>query len=179
MNNLDILLLSIMLVCFAAGLKSGLIRQVFFVVSVVGGLVLGFVFRETLGGYLVGYNVIADPKIASGAGFVLVASLAYLFMQIVSWLLTDLIRKLGMGWVNNLMGATLGAVVGVLLCHLVIVGISQFADEDSAFLENSVLAPKVVFGYNMLRERAPGKLEEPLEKMREFREETGQPPDPD
>ena len=179
MNNLDILLLSIILVCFAAGLKSGLIRQVFFVASVVGGLVLGFLFHKTLGSYLVGYNVIADPKIASGAGFVLVASLAYLFMQTASWLVTDLVRKLRMGWVNNLMGATLGAVVGVLLCYLAIVGISQFADEDSAFLKNSVLAPKVVFGYNMLRERAPGKLEEPLEKMKEFREENRRLTDPD
>lgn len=179
MNNLDILLLSIILVCFAAGLKSGLIRQVFFVVSVVGGLVLGFLFHETLGGYLVGYNVIADPKIASGAGFMIVASLAYLFMQLVSWLFTDLVGKLRMGWVNNLMGATLGAVVGVLLCHLVIVGISQFADEDSAFLENSVLAPKIVVGYNMMRERTPEKLEEPLEKIKELREGNRRPPDPD
>ena len=179
MNNLDILLLSIILVCFAAGLKSGLIRQVFFVVSIVGGLVLGFVFHKTLGGYLVGYNVIADPKIASGAGFVIVASLAYLFIQLAAWLITDLIKKLKMGWMNNLLGGTLGAVVGVLLCYLVIVGVSQLADEDSAFLENSVIAPKIVVGYNMLRDRAPGKLEEPLEKIQEFREENRQLPEPD
>ena len=175
MNNLDVLLLSIILVCFAAGLKSGLIRQVFFIVSVVGGLALGIAFRKSLGTYLVENNVIADPTIASGAGFVIVASLAYLFIQVASWLVTDLIKKLKMGWVNNLMGATLGAVVGVLLCYLTIVGVSQFADEDSAFMENSILAPKIVFGYNMLKERTPENLEEPLEKIRKFREENPQP----
>lgn len=178
MNNLDVLLLSIILVCFAAGLKSGLIRQVFFIVSVVGGLALGIAFRKSLGTYLVENNVIADPTIASGAGFVIVASLAYLFIQVASWLVTDLIKKLKMGWVNNLMGATLGAVVGVLLCYLTIVGVAQFADEDSAFMENSVLAPKIVFGYNVLRESAPGNLEEPLEKIRNFREENRQKTEP-
>lgn len=177
MNNLDVLLLSIILVCFAAGLKSGLIRQVFFIVSVVGGLALGIAFRKSLGTYLVESNVIADPTIASGAGFVIVASLAYLFIQVASWLVTDLIKKLKMGWVNNLMGATLGAVVGVLFCYLTIVGVSQFADEDSAFMENSILMPKIVFGYNVLREQAPGNLEEPLEKIKNFREEGRQPSD--
>lgn len=175
MNNLDVLLLSIILVCFAAGLKSGLIRQVFFIVSVVSGLALGIAFRKSLGTYLVESDVIADPTIASGAGFVIVASLGYLFIQLASWLVTDLIKKLKMGWVNNLMGATLGAVVGVLLCYLTLVGVSQFADEDSAFMENSVLAPKIVFGYNVLRERAPGNLEEPLENIRKFREENQKP----
>ena len=175
MNNLDILLLSIILVCFAAGLKSGLIRQVFFIVSVVGGLALGIAFRKSLGTYLVENNVIADPTIASGAGFVLVASLAYLFIQVGSWLVTDLIKKLKMGWVNNLMGATLGGIIGVLLCYLTIVGVSQFADEDSVFLQNSILAPKIVIGYNMLKERTPENLEEPLEKIRKLREENQLP----
>lgn len=171
MNNLDIMLLSVILVCFAAGLKSGLIKQVFSIVSVVGGLVLGFVFYPAVGAWMVESGIVADPKIASIAGFVFVASGTYLFIQVLSYLLGDMVTKLRLSWINNLLGGTLGAVVGVLLCHLLITGILRFMDEDSPFIRNSLLAPKIVVGYAIIKENIPEKLDEPLEKLREYRNE--------
>lgn len=177
MNNLDIILLSIILVCFAAGLKSGLIKQVFSIISVVGGLVLGFVFHSAAGVLMVENGVLEDQKIASIAGFVLVASGTYLFIQLLSRLLGDMITKLHIGWINNLLGGTLGAVAGVLLCYLVITGISRLMDEDSPFIQNSLLVPKIVVGYAVIKESAPEKLDEPLEKLKKFRNEDLKAPD--
>ncbi len=158
------------LVCFGAGLRSGLIKQVFSLTAIIGGLALGFFFYEPLGAILLENNIIAEPKIADILGFLIVACLAYMLIHYLSHFLTDLLEKIKMGWFNHLLGGALGFVIGLLLCYLVVTGVKRFVDEDAPFIKNSVLAPKVVTGYNIIRERAPDNLDESLEKLRELRE---------
>ena len=75
-----------------------------------------------------------------------------------------------MGWIDHFLGGVMGFIIGLLLCYLVVVGVKQFVGEDSPFVKNSVLAPKVVTGYHILREQAPDNLDKSLEKFRELRE---------
>lgn len=170
MNLFDILLLVIILVCFGAGLRSGLIKQVFSLTAIIGGVALGFFFYEPLGAILLEKNIIAEPRIADILGFLVVACLAYMLIHYLSNLLTDLLEKVKMGWINHLLGGAMGFIVGLLLCYLTVTGVKQFWDEDAPFLRNSVLAPKVVTGYHIIREQAPDDLDESLEKLRELRE---------
>ncbi len=175
MNYFDILLLCLILICFAAGLRSGIIRQIFSLASILGGLVLGFFLHGSLGALLLEKDIIAEPKIADILGFVIVASLAYMFIHYLSRFLTELMEEIKMGWFNHLLGGTMGLLIGLLLGYLLIVGVRGFVGEDEPFVRNSVLAPKVVTGYHMLREQAPDNLDESLEKLRELREEKGKP----
>ncbi len=170
MNLFDILLLLIILICFGAGLRSGLIKQVFSLTAIIGGVALGFFFYEPLGAILLEKNIIAEPKIANILGFLIVACFAYMLIHYLSHFLTDLLEKIKMGWFNHLLGGALGFIIGLLLCYLVVTGVKQFVDEDAPFIKNSVLAPKVVTGYNIIREQAPDNLDESLEKLRELRE---------
>ncbi len=171
MNYFDILLLCLILICFAVGLRSGIIKQVFSLASILGGLVLGFLFYGSLGAVLLEKNIVAEPKIADILGFVIAGSLAYMLINYLSRLLTELMEKINMGWFNHLLGGAMGVVIGLLLCYLLVVGVRQFVDENAPFVRNSILAPKVVTGYHMLREQAPDNLDESLEKLRELREE--------
>ena len=158
------------LVCFGAGLRSGLIKQVFSLTAIIGGLALGFFFYEPLGTVLLEKNIIAEPKIADILGFLIVACLAYILIHYLSHFLTDLLEKIRMGWINHLLGGAMGFIIGLLLCYLVVAGVKQFVDEDAPFIKNSVLAPKVITGYRIIREQAPDNLDESLEKLRELRE---------
>ncbi len=158
------------LVCFGAGLRSGLIKQVFSLTAIIGGLALGFFFYEPLGSVLLEKNIIAEPKIADILGFLIVACLAYILIHYLSHFLTDLLEKIRMGWINHLLGGAMGFIIGLLLCYLVVAGVKQFVDEDAPFIKNSVLAPKVISGYHIIREQAPDNLDESLEKLRELRE---------
>ncbi len=158
------------LVCFGAGLRSGLIKQVFSLTAIIGGLALGFFFYEPLGSVLLEKNIIAEPKIADILGFLIVACLAYILIHYLSHFLTDLLEKVRMGWINHLLGGAMGFIIGLLLCYLVVAGVKQFVDEDAPFIKNSVLAPKVISGYHIIREQAPDNLDESLEKLRELRE---------
>lgn len=159
------------LVCFGAGLRSGLIKQIFSLTAIIGGVALGFFFYEPLGTILLEKNIIAEPRIADILGFVIVACLAYMLIHYLSHFLTDLLEKIRMGWINHLLGGAIGFIVGLLLCYLAVTGVKQFVDEDAPFLRNSVLAPKIITGYHIIREQAPGDLDESLEKFRELREE--------
>ena len=158
------------LVCFGAGLRSGLIKQVFSLTAIIGGLALGFFFYEPLGAILLEKNIIAEPRIAHILGFLIVACLAYMLIHYLSHFLTDLLEKVKMGWINHLFGGAMGFVIGLLLCYLLVTGVKQFVDEDAPFIKNSVLAPKVITGYQIMREQAPDNLDESLEKLRELRE---------
>lgn len=175
MNLFDILLLIIILVSFGAGLRSGVIKQIFSLTAIIGGVALGFFFYEPLGTILLEKNIIAEPRIADILGFVIVACLAYLLIHYLSHFLTDLLEKINMGWINHLLGGIMGFIVGLLLCYLVVTGVKQFVDEDAPFLEDSVLAPKVITGYQIIREQAPDDLDESLEKLRELREGKREP----
>ena len=157
------------LLCFGAGLRSGLIKQVFSLTAIIGGVALGFFFYEPLGTILLEKNIIAEPKIADILGFLIVACLAYMLIHYLSHFLTDLLEKVKMGWINHLLGGAMGFIIGLLLCYLVVTGVKQFVDEDAPFIRNSVLAPKVITGYHIIRERAPDDLDEGLEKLRELR----------
>ena len=170
MNYFDILLLCMILICFAAGLRSGLIKQVFSLTAIIGGIVLGFFFHESLGTVLLENNIIAEPKIADILGFLIVACLAYMLIHYLSHFLTALVEKINMGWLNHLLGGALGFIIGLLLCYLVVAGVKQFVDEDAPFVKNSVLAPKVIIGYHIIREQVPDNIDESLEKLRELRE---------
>ena len=170
MNLFDILLLCIILICFATGLRSGLIRQVFSLAAIIGGIALGFFFHESLGSLLLEKNIISDPQITNILGFLIAACSAYVLIHYLSRFLTDLMEKINMGWLDHLLGGAMGFIIGLLLCYLVVVGVKQFVDEDSPFVKNSVLAPKVVTGYHILREQAPDNLDKSLEKLRELRE---------
>lgn len=158
------------LVCFGAGLRSGVIKQIFSLTAIIGGVALGFFFYEPLGAILLEKNIIAEPKIADILGFVIVACPAYMLIHYLSHFLTDLLEKIKMGWINHLLGGAMGFIIGLLLCYLMVTGVKQFVDEDAPFIKNSVLAPKVVTGYHILREQAPDNLDENLEKLRELRE---------
>ena len=171
MNLFDILLLFIILISCGAGLRSGLIKQVFSLTAIIGGVALGFFFYEPLGAILLERNIIAEPKIANIVGFLIVACLAYMLIHYLSHFLTDLLEKIRMGWINHLLGGAIGFIVGLLLCYLVVTGVRQFVDEDAPFLKDSVLAPKIIAGYQIIREQAPDDLDESLEKLRELREE--------
>lgn len=171
MNLFDILLLCIILICFATGLRSGLIRQVFSLAAIIGGIALGFFFHESLGNLLLEKNIITEPEITNILGFLIAACSAYILIHYLSRLLTDLMEKINMGWLDRLLGAAMGCIIGLLFCYLVVVGVKQFVGEDSAFVRNSVLAPKVVTGYHILREQAPDNFDKSLEKFRELREE--------
>ena len=158
------------LICFAAGLRSGLIKQIFSLTAIIGGIVLGFFFHESLGTVLLEKNIVAEPKIADILGFLIVACLAYMLIHYLSRFLTDLMEKIKMGWLNYLLGGAMGFIVGLLLCYLVVAGAKQFVDEDAPFIKNSVLAPKVITGYHIIREQTPDNLDKGLEKLQELRE---------
>lgn len=175
MNLFDILLLCVILICFATGLRSGLIRQVFSWAAIIGGIALGFFFHESLGNLLLEKDIIAAPEITNILGFLIAACSAYILIHYLSRLLTDLMEKINMGWLDRLLGGVMGLIIGVLLCYLVVVGVKQFAGEDSPFVKDSVLAPKVVTGYHILREQVPDNLDENLEKVRKLREGKQEP----
>ena len=175
MNLFDILLLCIILICFATGLRSGLIRQVFSLAAIIGGIALGFFFHESLGNLLLEKNIIAEPEISNILGFLIAACSAYVLIHYLSRFLTGLMEKINMGWLDHLLGGAMGFIIALLLCYLVVVGVKQFVGEDSPFVRNSVLAPKIVTGYHILREQAPDDLDKSLEKFRELREEKREP----
>ncbi len=172
LNYLDIVLVAVLLVCFAGGLRTGLIKQIFSTLSIAGGLVLGYVFYGYAGNYLLESGYITDVSLAAIVGFVLICSSAYLLLQLVSRVLMNLVKNLNIGWLNNLLGAVLGTVIGIFICYAAVIGTMQVVGEDSELITKSVLAPKIVTGYGIIKEQAPEKLEKPLERLKKFRKET-------
>ncbi|NIP30129.1 MAG: hypothetical protein GTO02_08240, partial [Candidatus Dadabacteria bacterium] len=143
MNILDLILLSILLVLFIIGLLRGLIKQLFSIIALVGAIVLGILFYNVASIYLLKYNIIADKSVATVVGFISIALVYYILIQIIAWLLTKLIGKLKLTWANRLGGGLLGILFGVILSHFVVLGSLLYIDEKDPIIKESIVAPYI------------------------------------
>ncbi len=158
MNILDLILLSILLVLFIIGLLRGLIKQLFSIIALVGAIVLGILFYNVASIYLLKYNIIADKSVATVVGFISIALVYYILIQIIAWLLTKLIGKLKLTWANRLGGGLLGILFGVILSHFVVLGSLLYIDEKDPIIKESIVAPYIERGYSIIKENIPKEL---------------------
>lgn len=168
MNIIDIILVSIIGVLFILGTIRGLIKQLFSMIAFIGAVMLGLLFYDTAATYLLKYNVIAEKSVASLAGFILIALIYYILIQTIAWLLTKLIGKLKLSWLNRLGGGALGIIIGIFICHFVISGSKLYISEDEPVLKNSIIIPYVEKGYSVIKDNIPEELKYHYQKSREY-----------
>ena len=124
MNWLDILIIVVLILLGVAGLRQGMIRTVFGIAGLIGGIFLA-------GRY---YDELAERLFPAGAIWGNIAAYAIILIAtlvvagVVGWLLAKLINFAALGWLDKLVGGILGAVIGALLCTAILAIALHFAD---------------------------------------------------
>jgi membrane protein required for colicin V production len=143
MNGIDWSIIITIVLFTVLGMYWGVIRQVLSIVGLLVGLVAAGRFGPAAAAALSSF--IADPAVASVAGYMVVLALVALGAGFVSALLRFFVGLLFLGPLDHLLGGVFGLVEGVLVCTAVLIGMIVFPlPAYAAALEQSQLAGMVL-----------------------------------
>src|SRR4030042_2737869 len=109
MNWLDIVMIVVVVGLGITGLRQGMIRTVFGIAGLIGGIFLA-------GRY---YDELAERLFPSGAiwgniaAYAIIAVATLVVAGVIGWLLAKLVNFAALGWLDRLVGGLLVFVIGV------------------------------------------------------------------
>ena len=146
MNWLDILIIVVLVLLGVAGLRQGMIRTVFGIAGLIGGIFLA-------GRY---YDELAARLFPSGAIWGNIAAYAIILLAtllvagVIGWLIAKLVNFAALGWLDRVMGFILGVVIGGLLCAAILAIAVKFYPGMEATISQSVIAKFLTGGFPLL-----------------------------
>lgn len=122
MNNLDIIFIIVVLIGFAIGYFKGLINLLTFGMGVVLGLLQAVVSYNVVAKWL--YNIAGwNETVCSITSFIGIILTVVLIFRLGGWLLSMLLEKINLGFIDKLLGAIFSSIVATLL----LVGVANAA----------------------------------------------------
>jgi membrane protein required for colicin V production len=146
MNWLDIVIIVVIVLLGIAGLRQGMIRTVFGIAGLIGGIFLA-------GRY---YDELAARLFPSGAiwgniaAYAIIAIATLVIAGVIGWLLAKLVNFAALGWLDRLVGFILGIVIGGLLCAAILAIVVKYYPGMEATINQSVIARFLVGGFPLL-----------------------------
>ncbi|AEA33301.1 CvpA family protein [Hippea maritima] len=118
MNVVDIALGLFILVLAVRGLIRGLIKEVFGLAALFGGVFGAHVFGRGFGSYIV-HTISVSPVVAYGFAFFSVFLFIYLILIFLGYILSSMAKKIELGGLDMFFGFVFGAFKGLLIIAVV------------------------------------------------------------
>lgn len=125
MEIVDIIIAVLLVIGLIEGIKDGLVKQVAGLVGLVAGLLIGKALYLKVADQLTPFLGTSE-KTTQIIAFALIMVIVPLAFSLIAWLISKLLHSVGLGWVNRLLGAAVGAVKYALIAGLIITGIESF-----------------------------------------------------
>ena len=155
MNWLDIVIIVVAVLMGFLGLRQGIIKTVFGIAGLIGGIVLA-------GRYYSGLAAVLSP---SGATWANIAAYAIILIAtlivagVIGWLVARLVHLVLLGWLDRLVGCILGVVIGGLLCAAVLAIVGKYYPGAEAVISQSGLARFLMGGFPLLLALLPKEFD--------------------
>ncbi len=101
-------------------------------------------------------------------GFILILVFAYTIIQLLGWAVTKLIGTLQLTWADRLGGGALGGVFGIILCVILIAGLTFFYGEDDPTFKNSSTTPYLKTAYLLMKDSIPKDIDKEFQRARKL-----------
>jgi len=155
MNWLDIVIIVVAVLLGIVGLRQGIIKTVFGIAGLIGGIVLA-------GRY---YDELAAVLSSSGATWVNIAAYAIILIAtlivvgVIGRLVAKLVHLVLLGWLDRLVGCILGVFIGSLLCAAILAIVVNYYPGTEAVISQSGLARFLMEGFPLLLALLPGEFD--------------------
>jgi len=153
MNWLDIVIIIVIAIPAILGLKTGIIKASFS----LAGLILGVILA---GHYYVPFSEqlsALSPAIARIVAFAIILVGVWVVAILLSGLVERAVSMMLLGWVNRLVGAVFGFVVGAILCGALLAVWVKFLGIQS-FIVDSALATILLDRFPMVLALLPDEF---------------------
>ena len=137
MNWLDIVIIIVLAIFVFSGLKIGFIRSVLALAGIIVGVILAGRYYGHLSEVL---SFIPSDSIAKILAFILILVVVMVIAWALAKLLNWAISSLMLGWVNHLLGAIFGLVVGAIFCGAILAIWIKFVGINSPISGSAIVA---------------------------------------
>jgi membrane protein required for colicin V production len=138
MNPADLLIIVVLAVSAVSAFVKGFFVEVFSLAGVILGLFIAAANYGALAFWVA--RLVENLQAANLIAFLLIALLVMLLAGLAGRLLRGLVRTVGLGIVDRLLGAAFGFVKGCIVVTLILMGVVAFLPRQE-WLVNSRLAP--------------------------------------
>ncbi len=155
MNWLDIVIIVVAVLLGLVGLRQGIIKTVFGIAGLIGGIVLA-------GRYYSGLAALLSPAAATWANiaaYAIILVVALIVASVVGWLVAKLVHIVMLGWLDRLVGCVLGVVIGGLLCAAILAIVGKYYPGTEAVISQSVIARFLMGGFPLLLALLPEEFD--------------------
>jgi membrane protein required for colicin V production len=146
MNWLDIVIIVVVVLLGLAGLRQGIVRTVFGIAGLIGGIFLAGRYYDELAALLFPSGV----TWANIAAYAIIAIATLVVAGVIGWLIVKLVNFAALGWLDRLIGFILGIVIGGLLCAAILAIAVKYYPGMEATVNQSVIAKFLTGGFPLL-----------------------------
>ena len=146
MNWLDIVIIVFVVLLGFTGLRQGMIRTVFGIAGLIGGIFLAGRYHDELAALLFPSGAVWSNI----AAYAIIAIATLVLAGVIGWLLAKLVNFVALGWLDKLVGSILGIAIGCLLCAAILAIVLKYYPGMEATINQSVIARFLVGGFPLL-----------------------------
>jgi membrane protein required for colicin V production len=155
MNWLDIVIIVVAALLGLAGLRQGIIRTVFGIAGLIGGIVLAGRYYDELAALLFP----AGAPWANIAAYAIILLATLLVAGVVGHFVAKLVHFAALGWLDRLIGCVLGVVIGCLICAAILAIVGKYYPGAEAVISQSVIARFLMEQFPLLLALLPAEFD--------------------
>ena len=125
MGLLDIIVTIILVAGLITGIKDGLVKRVLGLGGLIAGIIIGKRIYLSVAAKLTPLLGTSE-KTTQIIAFALILIIVPLIFSLIAWLIGNLLKTAGLGWVNRLLGGIIGIITNALIVGLIFIGIESF-----------------------------------------------------
>jgi uncharacterized membrane protein required for colicin V production len=162
MNSLDLVILLIMTVSLAVGALWGAVRSIFTLGAIIAGFFLAANFCQMATDNLI--QLTSHPEVNVIISFIAIFIFSAVLISFIGGHLAHIVKKSKMKPLDSLLGAAMGAAVGLVVSCLILYGLLVFLPAKSPAFTMSKSFPYVSRAAALASPIAPGFFEDEFKK---------------
>ena len=167
---LDWVIAAVFVVSFITAAMNGLFVELFSIAGLIAGVIVAGMYYMQLSSWLVSY-LHARP-VADATAFLLITIGVLVAAGIIGRVVRWLLRTVGLGWADRLLGSVFGLVKGYVLAAALAMAVTAFFP-DRVWVSQSALLPYLVGAAHQGSSIIPGGLGEKIRQgVNVFRKES-------
>ncbi len=174
MNVIDLLILVVSLAGVTLGAIKGVSRILLAALGLVCGIVLAARLHQPAGNLL--ERLVNGPSLRKSIGFVLVFILTWIIFLLLGYLVSSLLRKTGLRWLDRTVGGVVGFGAALIFLFFILILLTALLPVNSPLLTESRLSPLLLGTVNraslLVPHQTQDRFSDKLEAVRAFWEQT-------
>ena len=156
MNWLDIVLAIVLVIGIVMGLKAGLIKMGVSLAGLILAIFLAGRFYVALADTM---TFISSAGAARVVAYIIIFIVVMLIAALLAWILTKFASIILLGWLNRLVGAIVGLLVGAIFCGAILAIWVKYSSSGGDVISGSFLGKFLLNTFPLVLALLPGEFD--------------------